>query len=171
MKVILLTDDTGMPLCFPDSAVIAEGTPYFYTEGEGDTEVRLWCGAVIERLGKCIDTRFARRYYSRMVCGTCNSERGADTGSNLMRDGAVCAGRASAEPGAVATTDCGAAVTLPSCEVIDAAIARVSRLATLKTGDIVGVILGPSMTLRHGIRRDIYIGGGDGKSLLHAKYR
>lgn len=169
MKVILSNLVPDGPVCCPDSSVISDGMPYFFPEGAGSITVRLWAGAVISRLGKGISARFAPRYYSRIVMGTLNMEDGDALTANLMRDGAVCIGK---DIEAGATVYIGeTALRLPGAETFDRLINETSLLATLKTGDIIGLILDGQTGLEHGVRHDIYAKNSGDDTVLHAKYR
>ena len=94
MKVIIANPDGGPLMCAPDSAVIASGTPFFCPDEPGaGLHCRLLAGAVIERLGKNIQPRFAARYYSRTVLLVQTVAACDDSLTAILRDGSITAGR------------------------------------------------------------------------------
>ena len=153
MKTLWI-ENTGERLTrlIPDSAVVSRGNPFFVPEEDAP-----WCavpaiGIVIDRLGMKIAAKFASRYYSKFI--VVSHQRRADSATPLewMRDGALVAGKPFetdaptlsiriSDPNGVATADLDTAALR---EAFDAAIAHVSELVTLKSGDI--IVLDPSLT-------------------------
>ena len=178
MKVIVVDPADGAMLCAPDSAVIASGTPFFCPDDPGaDLHCRLLAGAVIERLGKNIQPRFAGRYYSRMVLLVQTRAACDDPFAAILRDGSITAGR---EP---VGTDCEIALglaigtapavspgTVTGLPDPAEAIARASHYATLRTGDIIAVPLPVTFDIKAATRADLTATGPAGQ-LLHYKVR
>lgn len=178
MKVIIADPDSGSLPCAPDSAVTASGTPFFCPDDPGaDLHCRIMAGAVIERLGKNIQPRFAGRYYSRTVLLVQTVAACDDSVTAILRDGSITAGRepvgkdgkiileltAGAEPPVVMEAG-------PEMPDLDAAIARASHYATLRTGDIIAVPLPVEFDVRANTRADLTATGPAGR-LLHFKVR
>ncbi|MGM9853878.1 MAG: hypothetical protein ACI30N_07935 [Muribaculaceae bacterium] len=178
MKVIIADPDSSSLPCAPDSAVIASGTPFFCPDEPGaDLHCRLLAGAVIERLGKNIQPRFAGRYHSRTVLLMQTVAACDDSVTAILRDGSITAGREPVGNGdeialelTVGNEPAVAIKAGPEMPDLDAAIARASHYATLRTGDIVAVPLGAEFDVRAATRADLTATGPSGR-LLHFKVR
>lgn len=178
MKVIIANPDGGPLMCAPDSAVIASGTPFFCPDEPGaGLHCRLLAGAVIERLGKNIQPRFAARYYSRTVLLVQTVAACDDSLTAILRDGNITAGREPVgEEGKIAlelTVGAEPPVAMeaePEMPDLDAAIARASHYATLRTGDIIAVPLPVEFDVRANTRADLIAAGPSGR-LMHFKVR
>ena len=94
MKCVALTygaDSQSRPIeMAPDSAVVYRGNPWFVPDTDRRWQASFWLAAVIDRLGKNISARFARRYYNN-VCLAAHPASDADA-EQWLRDGAVVKG-------------------------------------------------------------------------------
>ena len=81
MKCVALTygaDSQSRPIeMAPDSAVVYRGNPWFVPDTDRRWQASFWLAAVIDRLGKNISARFARRYYNN-VCLAAHPASDAD---------------------------------------------------------------------------------------------
>lgn len=178
MKVIIALPDSNALLCAPDSAVTASGNPFFCPdEPDADLQCRLMAGAVIDRLGKNIQQRFATRYYSRTVLLVQSHAACDDITTAILRDDSITAGRetVSADEKLSYTLTIGDEAPVsgelePGLPDLDAAIARASHYATLRTGDIIAVPLPLTFDIKAATRADLIVNGEAGK-LLHFKVR
>lgn len=147
MKVVWLTPER-MDLA-PDSAVIWRSNPWFVPDDGKDWRVSLAVGCVVSRLGKHIAPKFARRYYDGIVvCAHPWAALSSAPSNDWWRDGAIVAGRtfecAGLPDEVVVTVSDGSQVFFNLdhlYEQLDLAVVRASRLATIKTGDILAVQL------------------------------
>lgn len=177
MKCVILTDSSpSQPrtmVVSPDSAVIYRSNPWFVPEDTDATwQASFWVAAVIDRLGKNINARFARRYYNNVciVAHPANISPSAE-GDPLqwMRDGAVVKGpdiplaqlpdsiipalqMAGAERQDLAPLD--KPVLL---DALDNAVVTVSATATIKTGDLLLIPFQPVMPLQVAERTDFQV--------------
>ena len=64
-------DPTAEPVFFlkPDSALLQKRQPFFYPDFSKDVQYELELVVRIDRVGKCIEERFAPRYYSSVALG------------------------------------------------------------------------------------------------------
>lgn len=148
MKIIVIDRKIGSPMpvnpqveYIPDSALLSGGKPFFIPELPGPWRFRFYPAFRVSRLGKSIAAKFAARYYDALTIAarpmTDNYPLPLITGM----DGAFITGRWIAltqSPAVTASIDGGSAAAIdPAATMIDQAIARVSRLMTLKMGDII----------------------------------
>lgn len=129
MKAILVhTTDPFVAEVVPDSAVMRHNRPWFLPDGvTAPLRVQTWHGAVISRLGMCIERRFARRYYDRTVFALHPFTAG-DRVLDHTRDGALIVADAK---------DTGNGADPVLLDKTDGAIHAASQYYTLKTGDLV----------------------------------
>lgn len=154
-----------MPVsCLPDTALLNPKGPFFIPLFTADCRPRLCAAVRIERLGKGIDTRFARRYYhpqlvspaAHLVAQDCLdslSRQGLPWDTAVGYDSAVAAaiaqhGAADGEPAEETPHACLAlrvgtqahTARIPRAQLLEEAdrtIARLSRLYTLRQGDLI----------------------------------
>lgn len=53
----------------PDSALLPKNQPFFYPDFSSDVQYELEVVVMIDKVGKCIEERFAHRYYSKVALG------------------------------------------------------------------------------------------------------
>ena len=142
-------------LDIPDSCMIRSGKPFFIPEFDSDFRAYASVAVRIERLGKCIATRFAERYYSHITAAI--SMRAENTLLALRREGlpwseAMVFDRSLIlgdfvtkeefhESGETILVECGERKLESSLsdlnKDIDEVIAYVSSNNTLRTGDVI----------------------------------
>lgn len=141
MKLLAFTADGLDADCLPESTLIRPATPLFYPEEGADWHLALWLAVRINRLGKSISRKFAPRYYDAVtVALRLDCHTSPTPGLLAVMDGSVATGEwvdiADAGEGIDVRHD-GAVYTLAvDRDTIDEAIARASRLITLRMGDI-----------------------------------
>lgn len=154
MKAIALVSSNAL-LDIPDSCMIRSGKPFFIPEFDTEFNAYPALAVRIERLGKCVASRFADRYYTHIHVAV--SMRAENILSSLRENGlpwseAVVFDRSlilsdPVEKGEIlgkeptVTVDCGEVnLTLSTADLenrIAEAIAYVSRNNTIRTGDII----------------------------------
>ena len=144
----LASDAFPAPACLKatlmtDSAVVRCGTPLFLPDFAVDWRLEIIPVAVISRLGKWIEPRFAHRYYTEVsLAARLVPPQGAPCGAfEANFDGAIAPGHAVAAPSDGAFTICldeKEEISL-SAEMLhmDDTVALASRFMMLKTGDII----------------------------------
>lgn len=144
----LASDAFPTPACLKatlmtDSAVVRPGTPLFLPDFAVDWRLEIVPVAVISRLGKWIEPRFAHRYYTEVsLAARLVPPQGAPCGAfEANFDGAIAPGHAVAAPSDGAFTICldeKEEISL-SAEMLhmDDTVALASRFMMLKTGDII----------------------------------
>lgn len=67
----LQTGPKGEPITdvavIPETAIVRPGTPFFMPDWGGAWSMRLLRGVVVDRLGRCIASKFAYRYYNTLI--------------------------------------------------------------------------------------------------------
>lgn len=139
-----------------DSALLKDGKPFFVPDWSGEVDAEAHVAVRICRLGKGIPERFAHRYWDALTLGVCFTSRdvlrqalatGAPWEEATGFDGSAVTGQwvergllpdAQSVPfrldidGRTAAGGC----TADMLHRIDSLISRISRLHTLKTGDL-----------------------------------
>lgn len=152
MKAIAFDRAPGHPFAEPsaidliaDSALLMPGRPLFVPDFTDAWSARLYVAYRIVRLGKSIERQFAPRYYDAVTLALRlmpeGEESAAHSGFNGLFDNCLTLGKwqplhDAAEPVSIAMD--GLTVTVSRHEADpDSAVALISRVATIKTGDII----------------------------------
>lgn len=156
----MAVDPTAEPVFFlkPDSALLQKRQPFFYPDFSNDVQYELELVVRIDKVGKCIEERFAPRYYSSVALGIDFTARDLQRKfkegqlpwalSKGFDDSAVVSQFVSLEELGKPINDLNFWMTLNGKEVqrgnsgdmifsVDKLIAYVSRYMTLKTGDMI----------------------------------
>ncbi len=136
MKIICVHDDAIYVK--PDTALLRENRPFYIPTPL--TEIRYREGIVVrvDRVGKCIEARFAQRYYHEVGAGV---ELFADELPTWMDHSLA------VSPEFVPIGD------VPGkSEEIDTLIHRISQYMTLKMGDLIFIATAPFRTAKPGDR-------------------
>lgn len=149
MKTIAFDRTPGHPILQPldieliaDSALQIPGRPVFIPDFTDAWSARIYVAFRISRLGKSIQPRFASRYYDAMALAMRLVPTDVSASGFLgLFDNALTLGPWQPLPAPDATlrftTTDGLTATLPMADIaVDQAIASVSRIATVKNGDI-----------------------------------
>ena len=156
----MAVDTTAEPVFFlkPDSALLHKHQPFFYPDFSEDVQYELELVVRIDKVGKCIEERFAPRYYSSIALGIDFTAR--DLQRKFKEGGLPWALAKGFDDSAVISefvplqevgrsiNDLNFWLTLNGEEVqrgnsgdmifsVDKLIAYVSRYMTLKTGDMI----------------------------------
>ncbi|GHV36060.1 2-hydroxyhepta-2,4-diene-1,7-dioate isomerase [Bacteroidia bacterium] len=129
----------------PDSALLLRNRPYFFPDNTRDLRCQISPLIKIERLGKCIQAKFAKKYYSEMAIGIIL------TPVDIPINEAVCWDNTAVLSGFERIDNfdkCEYSLKINGMEIekkiiddwqngIDNAIENISRNMTLRTGDIV----------------------------------
>lgn len=147
MKIIAIDRKIGSPMprspqveYIPDSALLSGDKPFFIPDLPGPWRFRFYPAFRLNRLGKSIAAKFADRYYDALTIAarpiTGNYPLSLITGM----DGAFITGRWITPPSSARTAaingNAPAAID-PTATLVNEAIEIVSRLMTLKMGDII----------------------------------
>lgn len=163
MKAIVIQSDIDHSLMVADSAIGRDAAPLFLPDGQ-------WSGWLlpafrIGRLGKCIAPKYAGRYID--ACGIVLLMKPAQLTEAprwlSYMDSAITTGRW-VERGAEAVMEYAgsrSAAAMPAMEDVAEAVAKVSAVATLRTGDLIIPVSAPLMAvaLRPDTRITASIGG------------
>lgn len=163
MKAIVIANDIDHSLMVADSAIGRDAQPLFLPDGQ-------WTGWLlpafrIGRLGKCIAPKFAPRYIDACGIVLLIKPQGSEHAPCWLSymDSAITTGRwvpQAAEASMEYAGQLGAASLPPMQDAADA-VAKVSAVATLRTGDIIIPATAPlmAMELRPDTRVTASIGG------------
>ena len=127
MKVIRIDSDTNAPIAgalIADSAIRPHRRPLFLPDGEWVCEIRP--AVRIERLGKAIPAKFARRYYTHYCLVNCLRPMTNERFTDSITDDTIVAGDLLPIEGSDIDTG-----------QVDSLIERLSHSATFKTGDLI----------------------------------
>lgn len=139
MKAIVIDNDIDHSLMVADSAIGRDVAPLFLPDGE-------WTGCLlpayrIGRLGKGIAPKFARRYIDACGIVLLIRPQGADQAPCWLSymDSAITTGRFVAEAADATMEYAGlrGSAAMPPMQDVAEALARVSAVATLRTGDLI----------------------------------
>ena len=132
----------------PDAALLVNRKPFFLPHFSEEIEAHLCMVAKISRMGRCIEARFAERYYEE-TAPACNfMMHGLEKGTGLdgltkgiAFDNSLAVGRfvRAGEMKAVWAVDNKETETGDLITSMNEAVAEVSRYITLRTGDMVAV--------------------------------
>ena len=150
MKIVGLTYLRGVSQMYvkPDVALLVNRKPFFLPHFSEQIEAHRCVVVKISRMGRCIEARFASRYYEEvapacnfMVRGL-NENTGLDSlTKGLAFDNSMAVGEF-AKAGEMKLSWYADSVELPGTDLaegIDNAVAEVSRYVTLRTGDMVAI--------------------------------
>lgn len=139
MKAIVISNDVDRSLLVADSAIGRDAAPLFLPDGE-------WTGCLlpafrIGRLGKCIAPKFAPRYIDACGIVLLMKPAGCEQAPRWLSymDSALTIGRWVERGGEVAMDYAGlhAVAAMPDLQDAAQAVAMVSAVGTLRTGDLV----------------------------------
>lgn len=139
MKAIVIDNDIDRSLMVADSAIGRDVAPLFLPDGQ-------WAGSLlpayrIGRLGKCIAPKYAQRYIDACGIVLLIKPLGAEHLPCWLSymDSALTTGRWVAEAGDATMDYAGlrGSAAMPPMQDVAEAVARVSAIATLRTGDLI----------------------------------
>lgn len=145
MKIIrFLTGDPNGPIDFhPDSALLLPGRPMFHPDFGDEWHVSVFLAVRINRLGKSVGEKFAPRYYDALSIGIRiepESVSPADEGALSGMDCTITYGEWIKPEEFLANGSfeiAGLNVEQPhTSDCVDRAVSALSRLTTIKMGDI-----------------------------------
>lgn len=155
-----------------DSSLLNQGKPFFLPDWSGDVRVNPCIALRVCRLGRSVEPRFAARYYDAMAHGldfqAADLLREGRTAEGLAFDGALCVGEwlptdvFRTLPG---TLPDGAEQALP----VERAIADISRIMTLRMGDILYIDL--PREARTARREQVFEYTDNGQTLLYCRIK
>ncbi len=158
MKILGITDiGNGLhPYVKPDSALLVNDKPFFLPEFSEHILCRLCIVVRVNRLGKCIEERFAHRYYDAWAIGlNMRLDPAFQSGTTIPDlqalgfDNSLVVGRFTESP-SIKDAD----KLLIS---IDAAIAELSKYVTIRMGDMIAVdIQSEWQALKRDMKYEIY---------------
>lgn len=148
MKIIAIDRKIGSTMAqapqveyIPDSALLSGDKPFFIPDLPGPWRFRFYPAFRINRLGKSIAARFAPRYYDAVTIAARPMTDNYPLSLIAGIDGAFITGRWIPLPSSsviiVSLGEGESAIIDRGATMIDEAIDRVSRLMTLKMGDII----------------------------------
>lgn len=148
LRSLVATDAQPAPDCLPvsllaDSSVVRIGTPLFLPDFAENWYLDIVPAVVIDRLGKWIEPRFARRYYNEMaLAARLLPPSGVPVGGFAMSfDGAIAPGPHLPVPADGEFTICADGrdeITLSAdMACVDETVALASRFMMLRTGDLI----------------------------------
>lgn len=171
LRAAVASDAQPAPDCLgasllTDSAVVRTGTPLFLPDFATEWQLEIVPAVVIDRLGKWIEPRFARRYYSEaFLAARLLPPEGSPEGAFAMSfDGAFAPGRHCPYPQSGEFTICVDGkdeITLTADMLcVDETVAFTSRFMMLKTGDIIAPCRTPlRMSVAPGMRINATLNG------------
>jgi 2-keto-4-pentenoate hydratase/2-oxohepta-3-ene-1,7-dioic acid hydratase in catechol pathway len=155
-----------------DSSLLNQDKPFFLPDWSGDVRACRCVAVRICRLGRSVETRFASRYYDAMACGidfqAADLLREGKTAEALAFDGALCVG-GWLQPDVYRSLP---ATLLSETEqgcTIEQGIAQISRIMTIRMGDILYIDMPCEAQPVH--REDVLQYGDDGQNLLYCRIK
>lgn len=156
MKIICIVGKSDAPEFYlkPDSALNLKRLPYFLPEVTGGMQVREVLAVRIDKVGKCIQEKFAHKYYNEVAAGVDfvagqmvreNIEEGQPWGRAISFDGSLTLGDfvPLGELGCKPEEEAGTLVingektaSATMVQNVDRTISDISQYMTLKTGDL-----------------------------------
>lgn len=136
----------GAWIPLPDSVGLQTGRPFFVPGEEGAIVSFPAIAVRIDRLGKCIETRFAHRYWREAAPALISMPAGSaqrlnngilPASSDICFDSAIITGHWTQTRSPEFTFSPSGIVIALDPETVDETLSRLSQLNTLKTGDII----------------------------------
>ncbi|MCR4664678.1 MAG: fumarylacetoacetate hydrolase family protein [Paludibacteraceae bacterium] len=174
MKIVGLTyyDGQYRMAVKSDSSLLNQGKPFFIPDWSEDIRGNRCTVLRINRLGRSIEPRFAVRYYDAMAMGidfqAADLLREGKTAEGLAFDGALCVGEW-LQPALYRTLpDTMLNETEQVC-TIEQTIARISRIMTIRIGDI--IYIDAPREAEPVQRENITDYGYEGQNILYCKIK
>ncbi len=184
MKIIGITDTGGRDAMYmkPDSALLVGGKPFFLPHFSEEIAAHACLVARVNRLGRCIEERFACRYYDQVAIGlnmqAVNLLKAPCSLDDFVRatgfDNSLVVGdwleKGSDEQWCIGTDAAETVYGLTDlvCS-IDAAISRVSQYITVRMGDMVAIDFRGAGKLLH--KEEEWRGKAGGEQVMYCKIK